>query len=580
MSKNKKLIVIFVAIIVAIAIVVSAICIHNTKIESSKLSTSVFELMLKKGYGETAEQWLISLCEETVLDENSAYEKATENAYSGTYEEWLDMYIDNSMLSTFNGEKQSAYNKAIECGYTGSEDSWKKCFKDAAKGTNKAKKSAYELCVENGFSEDRISWLDVINSSNGEIYAIAQKNGASKSQSKWIVGLMANSNDYCDSVEATYIIVKHCGYSDSISNWIKSLCGDLELKDNSVLFYSIAIENGYNDSYLNWKEQMSKESFADDIADSKDIDELYEKAVDKGYKGSKDSIIQKINGVDKFTPYEKAKEKGYEGSEEDFYKDVVDIINKDDDKNKKKNDVQIDENKQIDDVYVDEDNHIIVVIDDEEIDIGEIDDYTEDKKIYCVVFKDYDDSIIDVQLVVEGNNAKEPAHPQRAGYVFKGWDKSFEKINKDLEIKAQYQKSTAPIINVSYVEVSAGDKDVEVAISVENNPGFLGMKLSLEYNDSNLILKSVRNGDAVSSVLSLTKPRVLENGCNFCWDGVEIKDDQVKDGDILILTFDIPETAMPGNYPIKVSYKNGDIINNELSTISFDIINGSIKVGK
>lgn len=572
MSKNKKLITIFVAVIVTIAIVVSAICIHNTKTESSKLSTSVFELMLKKGYSETAEQWLISLCEETVLDENSAYEKATENAYSGTYEEWLEMYIDDSMLATFNGEKQSAYNKAVECGFTGSEDSWKECFKDAAKVTNKAKKSAYELCVENGFSEDRISWLEVINSSNGEMYEIAKKSGASESQFKWIAGLMANSNDYCDSVEATYTIVKHCGYSESISNWIKSLCGDLELKDNSVLFYSLAIENGYNDSYLNWKEQMSKESFADDIANSKDIDELYEKSVDNGYKGSKDSLVQKINGVDNSTPYKKAKENGYEGSEEDFYKDVVDVINKDD--------VQTDENKQIDDVYVDEDNHIIVVIDDEEIDIGEIDDYTEDKKIYCVVFKDYDDSIIDVQLVVEGNNAKEPAHPQRAGYVFTGWDKSFKKIHENLEIKAQYEKSTAPIINVSNVEVSAGDKDVEVAISVENNPGFLGMILSLEYNDNSLSLKSVRNGDAVSSVLSLTKPRTLENGCTFAWDGVEIKDDQVKDGDILILTFDIHEAALSGNYPIKVSYKNGNIINNELSTISFDVINGNIKVGK
>ena len=58
-----------------------------------------------------------------------------------------------------------------------------------------------------------------------------------------------------------------------------------------------------------------------------------------------------------------------------------------------------------------------------------------------VLFQDYAGAIIARQRVVYGNDAITPAEiPERAGYVFTGWDSSLEAITADLTVKAQYAK--------------------------------------------------------------------------------------------------------------------------------------------
>ncbi|MBO5714262.1 MAG: InlB B-repeat-containing protein, partial [Clostridia bacterium] len=69
---------------------------------------------------------------------------------------------------------------------------------------------------------------------------------------------------------------------------------------------------------------------------------------------------------------------------------------------------------------------------------------------YTVTFKDYDNSIISTQKIVEGNSAIDPGKQEREGYTFTGWDKEFDVITEDLEITAQYQINTYKVTFKDY----------------------------------------------------------------------------------------------------------------------------------
>ena len=402
------------------------------------------------------------------------------------------------------------------------------------------------------------------------MFQLSKSNGFRGSRAEWVAVLLESSNAYCMQKEATYNIVKSCGYNDRLSNWIVNLIEGNGIKNKSVIFYAMAVENGYSQSFYEWEHYINDKELYDAVQISDDIDELYENATNQGFKGSKDKLVAIVTGGNDKSPYEQAVENGYKNSEEDFYKETANSVS---DK---------DSNNAFDDAYVDEDNNIIVEINGDEIIGGEIEDYdkNDDKKIFCVIFKDYDDSIIDVQYIIENNSANEPSAPHRDGYLFIGWDKDFSKVTENLVVIAKYEKSSSPTISVENITAKAGDKGVQLVVSVENNPGILGMKLTLDYNENVMKIKSVTNGEALSDSLTLTKPKNYSSGSAFCWDGVEISSDKVKDGAILIITLDVSETAPQGDYPIKLSYKNGDIVDNDLKALNFDIIDGNINVCK
>lgn len=61
-----------------------------------------------------------------------------------------------------------------------------------------------------------------------------------------------------------------------------------------------------------------------------------------------------------------------------------------------------------------------------------------------VRFFDADGNLLIEQTVISGNAAAPPEAPNRTGYVFTGWDKSYTNVLSDLDITAQY-KSTATL---------------------------------------------------------------------------------------------------------------------------------------
>lgn len=202
-----------------------------------------------------------------------------------------------------------------------------------------------------------------------------------------------------------------------------------------------------------------------------------------------------------------------------------------------------------------------------------------EEETFTVTFTDYDGTPLSVQTVLSGEDAVPPADPVREGYVFIGWDGSYTKVTANRTVTAQYQKDTTPTIIVGSVSAKPGDTGVQVSLRLLNNPGILGMALTLRYNDENLTLTGAENGAAVKDVLSMTKPGEYVSPCNFLWDGQEITPEQIQNGEILILTFDVAESAA-GTYPIEVSYKPGGIVDNEFGALTLVVQNGGITVEK
>ena len=136
-----------------------------------------------------------------------------------------------------------------------------------------------------------------------------------------------------------------------------------------------------------------------------------------------------------------------------------------------------------------------------------------------------------------------------------------------------------PSFVVGSVTVKAGQTLVEVPVEVVNNPGILGMTLKIEYNDKVLTLVGADIGDALD-MLTSQAPKKYKDGCNFVWYGEAIQERDIKDGDILILEFEVASDAKNGEYPVTVTYSDGDIINNDLESLTLDIIAGKVTVEK
>lgn len=197
---------------------------------------------------------------------------------------------------------------------------------------------------------------------------------------------------------------------------------------------------------------------------------------------------------------------------------------------------------------------------------------------FIVTFVDYDDSVIERKEAAKNESVKPPKEPMRKGYKFIGWDREFDNITSDIIVKAQYEEDSSPTVFVQKVSAQPGENTVEVDVFVRNNPGILGMSLTVSYDENALTLIDAVNGEAVHDVLTLTKSKVLKSGCKFVWDGQELTDNDIKDGTVLVLVFNISETAQSGEYEIVLNCDAGDIINNELVPINLSLENGIIKV--
>lgn len=167
-------------------------------------------------------------------------------------------------------------------------------------------------------------------------------------------------------------------------------------------------------------------------------------------------------------------------------------------------------------------------------------------KTYTVTFLDHDGTPLAIREVKEGEDAEEPTHPQRSGYIFKGWSGSFKNVGEDLTLTATYEAITSPTLLVGGKEVGGGES-FTLDIFIEGNVGITGLLFTLGYDSSALRLEGAEAGDALTG-LDLTAPGSLASGCKFAFDGV---DATAKNGKVLTLRFTAIGGA--GGYPIEIT---------------------------
>ena len=85
-----------------------------------------------------------------------------------------------------------------------------------------------------------------------------------------------------------------------------------------------------------------------------------------------------------------------------------------------------------------------------------------------VTFLDHDDTVIKEVRVMPGESAEPPADPVREGYMFIGWQNSFENVQEDTTVYARYEKidSSAYQLTVRFI-----DWDDTVLKIAKVNPG-------------------------------------------------------------------------------------------------------------
>ena len=131
-----------------------------------------------------------------------------------------------------------------------------------------------------------------------------------------------------------------------------------------------------------------------------------------------------------------------------------------------------------------------------------------------------------------------------------------------------------PTITMSSVEASPGDTRVSITLSVEDNPGIAGLMVTVTYNEDALLLAGVEQGSALTP-LTFTRPGTLESGCTFMWDCVAIADQDIRDGELLTLVFDVSADAFEGDYSILLNVQAYD---NDLRPFTLIISGGTITI--
>lgn len=97
--------------------------------------------------------------------------------------------------------------------------------------------------------------------------------------------------------------------------------------------------------------------------------------------------------------------------------------------------------------------------------------YSTNARTYVVTFCDYDETILSQTNVAYGNAATAPGDPEREGYRFDGWDKAYSNITGDLTVKATYvQQFTVEFLDYDNSVIDTQLVDYNGSATAPENP--------------------------------------------------------------------------------------------------------------
>ena len=136
-----------------------------------------------------------------------------------------------------------------------------------------------------------------------------------------------------------------------------------------------------------------------------------------------------------------------------------------------------------------------------------------------------------------------------------------------------YATETTPVISADNVTAAAG-ATIELPIRITGNTGLIGARITICY-DTDLTLKGIGNGPAFAALTPTLPKDYTSYPLIIPWDG--ISEPATEDGVIVTLTFIVPDKS--GNYPIELSCRAEDMLDENLSPVEVKMQAGSITVG-
>lgn len=134
--------------------------------------------------------------------------------------------------------------------------------------------------------------------------------------------------------------------------------------------------------------------------------------------------------------------------------------------------------------------------------------------------------------------------------------------------------SNEPSIVLSSVQGEEGE-EVEVALSLNNNPGITALSVNIAYPSEGYELISIENAGLFES--SISTSQLSRNPVTLSWFAAD-SGNKNDSGDLAILKFKIKDGAKSGD--ITLSYDEDNIFNNSMENVSFQTVNGKITVDK
>ncbi len=132
-------------------------------------------------------------------------------------------------------------------------------------------------------------------------------------------------------------------------------------------------------------------------------------------------------------------------------------------------------------------------------------------------------------------------------------------------------------VSIGNVSGHAGEI-VEVPIKMTGNPGFVAMRLFVQYDASKLQLVSAGDGGLLGSGNDYFGNDITENPYTLLWEDALVKTNYTTNGQLAALSFKILETAAIGKTDITITMDAGSTFNVNMQNVPFTTQNGSVQI--
>jgi hypothetical protein len=123
---------------------------------------------------------------------------------------------------------------------------------------------------------------------------------------------------------------------------------------------------------------------------------------------------------------------------------------------------------------------------------------------YEVTFVDYDGTVLYVDTVRSGESATAPEVPVRNGYTFIGWDTSFDKIEGNVRVTAQYEVAENQVC-INYLDNGDGTTTAKFSINGDVNLALIELQLRISltgatYSDYEILVSGSAEANYVDNI--------------------------------------------------------------------------------